>query len=155
MNLPLKQYFDLLEKYLRPQWRRVTLLAVLLFGGIGLQLLTPQLVRNFIDTAQKGGAASELTRTGLFYLCVTLINQVMRTGASYVTEDVKWQTTPYFTPTRGFNADDVVWSMNRQFDPNSKWAKQRGNIAGFFVELMTNFPFGNWGLTMTQTLVSW
>lgn len=93
MNLPLKQYFDLLEKYLRPQWRRVTLLAVLLFGGIGLQLLTPQLVRNFIDTAQKGGAASELTRTGLFYLCVTLINQVMRTGSAYVTEDVKWQTT--------------------------------------------------------------
>ena len=35
---------------------------------------------------------------------------------------VKWQTTAYFTPSREFNADDVVWSINRQFDPASPWA---------------------------------
>jgi len=35
---------------------------------------------------------------------------------------VKWQTTAYFTPTREFNADDVVWSIQRQFDPASPWA---------------------------------
>ncbi|MFY8031604.1 MAG: ABC transporter substrate-binding protein, partial [Devosia sp.] len=35
---------------------------------------------------------------------------------------VKWQTTAYFTPSRDFNADDVVWSINRQFDATSPWA---------------------------------
>ncbi len=35
---------------------------------------------------------------------------------------VKWQTTAYFTPSRDFNADDVVWSINRQFDAASPWA---------------------------------
>jgi dipeptide transport system substrate-binding protein len=36
---------------------------------------------------------------------------------------VKFQTTDYFKPTRDFNADDVLWSFNRQNDPNSPWAK--------------------------------
>jgi ABC-type multidrug transport system fused ATPase/permease subunit len=93
MKLPLKAYYALLAKYLQPQWRKVTVLALLLFGGIGLQLLTPQIVRRFIDTAQAGGTADALMRIGLLYLTVTLVNQAMRTGAAYVTEDVKWQTT--------------------------------------------------------------
>src|SRR5690348_14043083 len=29
---------------------------------------------------------------------------------------VKWQTTDYFKPTRDFNADDVVYSFQRQID---------------------------------------
>ncbi len=40
----------------------------------------------------------------------------------HLRKDVKWQTTAYFTPTRGFTADDVVWSFQRQSDPASKWA---------------------------------
>ena len=34
---------------------------------------------------------------------------------------VKWQTTDYFKPTREFNADDVLFSMNRQRDKASPW----------------------------------
>jgi dipeptide transport system substrate-binding protein len=40
----------------------------------------------------------------------------------HLRNDVKWQTTPYFTPTRGFTADDVVWSVQRQVDPAHPWA---------------------------------
>ena len=40
---------------------------------------------------------------------------------------VKWQTTDYFTPTREFNADDVVYSFQRSIDgkpylPNTTYA---------------------------------
>lgn len=34
---------------------------------------------------------------------------------------VKFHTTPYFTPTREFNADDVLFTFNRQMDKNSPW----------------------------------
>lgn len=40
----------------------------------------------------------------------------------HLRKGVKWQTTAYFTPTREFNADDVVWSFQRQADPSSPWA---------------------------------
>ncbi|MEZ4711555.1 MAG: hypothetical protein R3A44_30455 [Caldilineaceae bacterium] len=60
MKLPLQNYVELLAKYLRPQRNRVILLAALIFGGIGLQLLSPQIVRKFIDTAQAFGVISRM-----------------------------------------------------------------------------------------------
>ncbi|NBA97077.1 ABC transporter substrate-binding protein [Pseudomonas sp. R5(2019)] len=34
---------------------------------------------------------------------------------------VKFHSTDYFTPTRQFNADDVLWSFDRQRDPKHPW----------------------------------
>ncbi len=34
---------------------------------------------------------------------------------------VKFQTTDFFTPTRDFNADDVVFSFDRQLKSNNPW----------------------------------
>jgi len=53
--MPLRKYGELLARYLLTQWTRVALLAVLLFGGIGLQLANPQVIRYFIDTASRTG----------------------------------------------------------------------------------------------------
>jgi hypothetical protein len=38
-------------RYLRPHWPRLLLLAVLLVAGIAGQLLAPQFIRSFLDTA--------------------------------------------------------------------------------------------------------
>ncbi|HDS1734610.1 ABC transporter substrate-binding protein [Pseudomonas sp. BP8] len=34
---------------------------------------------------------------------------------------VKFHRTGYFTPSREFDADDVLWSLRRQLDPNHPW----------------------------------
>ncbi len=54
------------------------------------------------------------------------VNPVLATGYSYskdgktlwinLRHGVKFQTTPWFTPTRDFNADDVVFSLNRMLE---------------------------------------
>ncbi len=36
-------------------------------------------------------------------------------------DGVTFQTTDYFTPTRQFNADDVLFTFNRQLDKNHPW----------------------------------
>ncbi len=51
MNLTVRRYFTLLLTYLKPQWLRTLLMVVCLLSGIGLQLLNPQIIRYFIDTA--------------------------------------------------------------------------------------------------------
>jgi dipeptide transport system substrate-binding protein len=38
-------------------------------------------------------------------------------------QGVKFQTTPKYKPTRDFNADDVVYTWNRQADPNNPFHK--------------------------------
>lgn len=46
----------------------------------------------------------------------------------FLREDVQFHSTPWFTPSREFNADDVLWSFQRQRDPAHPWhgLAQRG-----------------------------
>ncbi len=45
---------------------------------------------------------------------------------------VKWQTTKGFTPSRDFNADDVVYSFKRQWDKNHPFHKVSGGAYEYF-----------------------
>ena len=51
MDLPIRRYGDLMFKYLYPLRRKVYLLAGLIFATLALQLVNPQIIRSFIDTA--------------------------------------------------------------------------------------------------------
>ena len=39
----------------------------------------------------------------------------------HLRRDVQFQRTPWFTPSRPLNADDVIWSFRRQIDPAHPW----------------------------------
>lgn len=39
----------------------------------------------------------------------------------HLRQGVKFHTTDYFKPTRTLNADDVLWSFQRQLDPKHPW----------------------------------
>ena len=93
MRIPLRQYWNLLVGYLRPQWARVLLLGVLLFSSISLQLLNPQIVRHFIDLALSGGALDQLLTAALFFIGAALINQLLLVVATYVGENIGWTAT--------------------------------------------------------------
>lgn len=48
-------------------------------------------------------------------------------GLSYtfhLRQNVSFHHSDTFTPTRNFNADDVLWSFKRQIDPNHPWHSQ-------------------------------
>ena len=93
MNVALKQYRALLAGYLRPQRLRVVVLAVLIFGGIGLELLNPQILRYFIDTAKAGGALSTLVVAAILFLGIALAQQLLAVAATYAGENVAWTAT--------------------------------------------------------------
>ncbi len=93
MHIPLRQYWELLLVYLRPQWRRVLLLGALILGNIGLQLVNPQIVRRFIDAAQTGSTGGPLLYAALAFIAVALVQQGAGIAATYVGENVGWSTT--------------------------------------------------------------
>src|SRR5262249_45206862 len=93
MNVPLKRYLALLSQYLRPQSRRVVALAVLLFASIGLELLNPQILRSFIDTATAQGPQRDLFLAAMLFIGVALANQVLSVGAAYLGQNVGWTAT--------------------------------------------------------------
>lgn len=90
---PGSQYRSILIRYLQPQWPRVVWMALLLFGGIGLQLIHPLIMRSFIDTATEGGSLQQLTRAGLLFIGVGLVHQAVSAFAGYVSSDVSWRAT--------------------------------------------------------------
>lgn len=50
----------------------------------------------------------------------------------YLRKDVVFHTTPYFTPSRNFNADDVLFSFQRQMDENHPYHKIGGGSYEYF-----------------------
>jgi ABC-type multidrug transport system fused ATPase/permease subunit len=87
------QYRALLGKYLRPQWRKAALMGLLLLASIGLQLIEPQILRFFIDTAMVQGSLESLTRAAVFYLFVAIGIQILSAFANYLGADVGWSST--------------------------------------------------------------
>lgn len=128
MSLPLHAYYQLLERYLRPQGQRVALLATLIFGSIGLQLLSPQIVRAFIDLAQQGGALAALTRNGLYYLAISLVAQGVRLGAAYLTEDVKWRATNWLRNDLAAHCMRLDMRFHNEHTPGSMIERIDGDI---------------------------
>ncbi len=93
MKIPLRRYLALLAAYMKPQWHRVALLALLLGGSIGLQLYNPQILRRFLDTATAGADTSALPWQAALFIILALTNQLLTAFARYVGELVSWTAT--------------------------------------------------------------
>ncbi len=93
MAVQLEHYKELLLRYLRPQWRRSALLGALLLAGIALQLLNPQILRGFIDTAKAGGSLGTLALLAVAYLVIALATQGIAIAETYLAENVGWIAT--------------------------------------------------------------
>ncbi|MDP7361202.1 MAG: ABC transporter ATP-binding protein [Candidatus Latescibacteria bacterium] len=78
---------------MRPHRRRVALLALFIFGYIGVRLAFPQIARFFIDTALDDGPLESLMWAAAFYLIVGVGRQFFFLGSSYLGQDVGWRTT--------------------------------------------------------------
>ncbi|MGH2520959.1 MAG: ABC transporter transmembrane domain-containing protein, partial [Anaerolineales bacterium] len=89
----IQQYSRLLTRYLKPQGLRVALLTVLLLGGIGLQLVNPQLIRYFLDTAQTRGPQSALLVAAGLFIGFSIVQRALALWADYVAENTGWAAT--------------------------------------------------------------
>jgi ATP-binding cassette subfamily B protein len=93
VKIPLKQYWQLLVRYLRPQWPMALRLSALLFTNIGLQLVNPQIMRSFIDRAKAGSGLTTLWQSAVLFMSVALAQQLVSVAATYVSENVGWTAT--------------------------------------------------------------
>jgi ATP-binding cassette subfamily B protein len=83
----------LLSNYLKPQWRRVVLLAVLLVCGLGLALVSPQVVRFFIDSAMRKVSGEPLILAAIVYLLAAFARQGVGLAAGYLGQFIAWKST--------------------------------------------------------------
>ncbi len=93
MSSKEKTSMSWLFRYLRPVKGRLIVLLLLLLTSTGLQLINPQIIQRFIDTAAEDGLVKGLVVLAGLYLAVAIINQLVTVTVSYLGNDVSWRAT--------------------------------------------------------------
>jgi ATP-binding cassette subfamily B protein len=153
VKIPIRQYWDLLISYLKPQWPIALLLAVLILSNIGLQLVNPQIMRNFIDTTQAGSETDILWRSGLLFICVALAQQIVSVLATYVSENVGWTATNALRADLAEHCLHLDMSFHNARTPGEMIERIDGDInalSNFFSQFVVQV-FGN-GLLLVGVL---
>jgi len=89
-----RQYYRrFLMTYLTSQWGRVVGLAIALLSSIALQVLNPQILRSFIDTAVAGGPQRLLVWAAVGFVAIAFLRQGLEIAATYFSETVAWTAT--------------------------------------------------------------
>jgi ATP-binding cassette, subfamily B, bacterial len=139
MKIPFQQYWDLLARYIRPQRRRFILLVVLLIGSIGMQLINPQIMRYFIDTAQNTRQTQPLLLAALAFIGIALLQQVVGVSATYLGENVAWTATNALRAEMARHCLGLDMSYHNNVSPGELIERIDGDVAelsNFFSQLV-------------------
>ena len=141
MNLPFKTYWDLLSQHIRPQKGRFALLIFLLLGSIGLRILTPQIMRSFIDAALAGQALQTLSTIALVFIGLALVQQVVSVGVKYLGESVAWTATNALRAELAWHALNLDMRYHNDHTPGELIERIDGDVtemALFFSQFAIN-----------------
>ncbi|HSM54772.1 MAG TPA: ABC transporter ATP-binding protein [Candidatus Sulfomarinibacteraceae bacterium] len=135
----LRQYGRLLAHYLRPQWKAAALLTVLIVGAISLQLINPQLVRRFLDAAERGRSLQELLLTAGMFMGLALLAQVLKVAGTYVGENVAWRATNELRADLALHCLKLDMDFHKRHKPGELIERVDGDVnqlANFFSQLV-------------------
>ncbi|MGE5222411.1 MAG: ABC transporter ATP-binding protein, partial [Omnitrophica WOR_2 bacterium] len=139
MNIPLKQYWDLLSRHIRPQKGRFIVLTILLVSGIGLQIANPEVLRSFIDAALGGAATNRLLVTGLAFMGIALLAQALSVGVTYLGESVAWTATNALRAELAWHCLELDMGFHNDHPPGELIERIDGDVAelsNFFSQLV-------------------
>lgn len=128
MKIPIKRYWALLVDYLKPQWRLVLLLAALLFSGIGLKVISPQILRYFIDAAMSKDAPQNLIAAAIIFLVVAIVIQILSVATTYVGEYVGWTATNNLRADLALHCLRMDMSFHNEHTPGEMIERIDGDV---------------------------
>ena len=110
-----------------------------MFIGIGLNLLNPQIVRYFIDTAQADGAVQNLLWAGVAFLAIGIIRQGVQIVSSYLGQDVGWRATNQMRNTLAHHCLNLDMGFHHEHTPGEMIERVDGDttaLSNFFSQFV-------------------
>ena len=157
----LVQYWNLLVDHIRPQRSRFAGLVALMLLSILLQVVNPQIMRYFIDTALGGGPVRDLTLAALIFIGIALLQQTVAVSVTYLGESVAWTATNALRADLAGHALSLGMSYHNQHTPGELIERIDGDIsemANFFSQFVVTL-IGNIllmvGILAALFIVSW
>src|SRR6266852_8090861 len=157
MVIQFRHYWNLLVIYLKPQWIRVAVLAVLLLSSIGLQLVNPQVIRYFIDTTQARGPVGTLLIAAGLFIAIALVQRIFAFCSTYVAENVGWTATNALRADLALHCLRLDMSCHKKRTPGEMIERIDGDVtalAHFFSQFVINM-LGNALLIGGVLLLLW
>ena len=115
------------------------LLGIFMFGGIGLSLLGPQVLRYFIDTAKSGGALGSLIRAGVLFLLISLVRQLVQLVSAYLGQEVGWRATNHMRENLARHCLSLDMSFHHTHTPGDMVERVDGDtttLSNFFSQFV-------------------
>ncbi len=141
MNLPIKPYIYLLSNYLLTQRMRFIWLTLVLFSSIILQLINPQILGYFIDTAIAGTSSQNLYLAAIIFMIVALLTQMFSITATYLSENVAWTATNALRSDLVTHCLSLDYSFYKSRTPGELIERVDGDVnalSQFFSQLVIN-----------------
>ena len=131
----LSRYWQLLAEHIRPQMRRFTILMALMVVSMVLQVINPQIMRYFIDTALGSGPLRDLTLAAVAFISIAIIQQGMAVSVTYLDESVAWTATNALRADLARHCLSLPMSFHNQHTPGEMIERIDGDVtelAAFF-----------------------
>lgn len=93
MKLETRSYFKLLSKYLKPLRIQVVFLGIVSATSIALQLIMPQILGSFIDSARDGVPVKALIIKAGYFIGSAIVQQILAITSTYIAQVVGWNST--------------------------------------------------------------
>jgi ABC-type multidrug transport system fused ATPase/permease subunit len=138
-KVPFRQYAALLSQYLKPQWIRVTLLAILMFTGIGLALFKPQFLRDALDTATEEDGTRRVIIAGCAFFAIGFLEQILTLVNTYLAQDIGWRATNWMRGDLAYHCLQLDMSFHHEHTPGEMVERVDGDTAAlsnFFSEFI-------------------
>jgi len=124
----VREYWDLLYTYIKPQLNQVFGLALILILSIGLQLYTPLVLRDFIDLTLSGGNYDGLVQKAALFFILVLLTQVSTTIATYLSEQVAWTATNFLRVDLAEHCLRLDMSFHQKYPPGTLIERVDGDV---------------------------
>jgi len=139
MRTTLRQQSDLLIKYLGPKWQQVPALSVLMPAGVALQLVNPRILGRFIDAAQAGAPARDLTNNAAAFLIAAMVGQAATLAVTYLSGNVGWRATNRVRSDMAAHVLSLDMGFHKAHTPGELIERIDGDVgmlAGFFSQMV-------------------
>ena len=138
-NLSLKRYWQLLVEYLTPHKGLVILLGLITLLNIALKLINPQIVREFLDSAEQAAPLEKLTRSAALFMGIALLNQLVQVVVTYLGENIAWMATNALRADLALHCLKLDMSFHKRYKPGELIERVDGDVtqlANFFSQLI-------------------
>jgi ABC-type multidrug transport system fused ATPase/permease subunit len=157
MHEPRRSYRRFLVTYLSPQWGRVGWLAIALLSSIALQVLNPQILRYFIDTAIGGGSQRLLVWAAAGFVAIAFLRQGLEIAATYFSETVAWTATNQLRLDLAKHALGLDLAFHKAHTPGELVERVDGDVdalSRFFSQFVLQVV-GNGLLVVSVLIILW